>query len=139
MTEIDFYILEQESDQERLRYACRLTEKGYQLGHRVYLHCADAASAELLGRLLWSFRAGSFVPHDPAGSEPETPVHVGYDFEPREGCELLINLSDSVPPFFARFERLMEVVGAAGKAAGRERFRFYKERGYTLRHHVIGG
>jgi DNA polymerase-3 subunit chi len=52
---------------------------------------------------------------------------------------VLINLHDAPPPFFSRFERLAEVVGAdeAGAAAARERFRFYRERGYELRTHNL--
>ena len=52
---------------------------------------------------------------------------------------VLINLHDAAPPFFSRFERLAEIVGAdeAGTAAARERFRFYRERGYELRTHNL--
>ena len=52
---------------------------------------------------------------------------------------MLINLHPSPPPFFSRFERLVEIVGAGADdiAAGRERWRFYKERGYALRSHNL--
>ncbi|MCY1304906.1 DNA polymerase III chi subunit, HolC [compost metagenome] len=54
--------------------------------------------------------------------------------------QLLINLSDQPPAQFASFERLIEVVGsgAAAREAGRQRYRFYRERGYPLTHHDIG-
>jgi len=39
-----------------------------------------------------------------------------------------------VPEHFARFERLLEVVGDAPDdlTAGRERYRFYRDRGYPM-------
>ena len=53
---------------------------------------------------------------------------------------MLINLGLAPPPFFSRFERLAEIVGVdpADAEAGRERYRFYRERGYELRTHSLG-
>ena len=50
---------------------------------------------------------------------------------------MLVNLSDEVPKFFTRFARIAEIVIQAPtvRIAGRERFRFYRERGYPLHHH----
>jgi DNA polymerase-3 subunit chi len=47
---------------------------------------------------------------------------------------VLLNLGAQVPPQFARFERLLEVIGNAPDelAAGRARYRFYRDRGYVL-------
>jgi len=52
---------------------------------------------------------------------------------------LLINLGLDVPGFFSRFERVAEVVDGdeTQKAKGRERFRFYKDRGYPLETHKL--
>ena len=46
-----------------------------------------------------------------------------------------------VPAQFARFERLLEVVGNEHEelAAGRERYRFYRDRGYALNNYKQGG
>ena len=57
---------------------------------------------------------------------------------PSGTSQLLINLGADTPAHFARFERLLEIISAddADKAAGRDRYRFYKERGYPLTHHV---
>ena len=49
------------------------------------------------------------------------------------------NLRDAPPPFFSRFARLAEIVPADAAAAGRERYRFYRERGYELRAHNLAG
>jgi DNA polymerase-3 subunit chi len=53
----------------------------------------------------------------------------------------LLNLAPAVPAQFARFERLLEVVGNSEDelVAGRERYRFYRDRGYPLNNHKQGG
>ena len=50
---------------------------------------------------------------------------------------VLVNLHAEPPPFFSRFERLAEIVGVDDVPAGRERFRFYRERGYEMRTHDL--
>ena len=53
---------------------------------------------------------------------------------------VLVNLAPVPPPFFSRFERLAEIAprDEAGAAAARDRFRFYRERGYDMRTHNLG-
>jgi len=142
MTKVDFYILEETQPQQRLRFACRLAEKAWQQGHHVYIHTADAAESQRMDELLWTFRDGSFVPHqvvDGQALDESTPIHIGHGEEPAHHDTVLINLADAVPLFFSRFERVAEVIGGDEtlRAHGRERFRFYKERGYPLDHHTI--
>ena len=88
---------------------------------------------------MWTFRDGSFLPHVLAGEGEDAPVHIGHSAEPGEGFHLLINLGPEVPGFFSRFERVAEVVDGdeTQKAKGRERFRFYKDRGYPLETHKL--
>jgi len=142
MTRIDFYILEGDHAADRRRFACRLAEKAYLKGHKVYIHTADAAEAGEMDELLWSFRSGSFVPHHcttEGAADPEVPVQIGCG-EPPEGVhDVLVNLTAEVPAFFSRFLRLAEVVERAppDRARARERFRFYRERGYPLQTHSI--
>jgi DNA polymerase-3 subunit chi len=44
-------------------------------------------------------------------------------------------------PFFSRFERVIEIIGndAEDSRMGRERFKFYRDRGYELRHIDLTG
>ena len=141
MTRIDFYILAAGGD-DRAPFACRLAEKAYTRGHRIYIHVADAAAAKRLDDLLWTFSDGSFLPHavvDGGDPDPDTPVHIGFGPEP-VGQDVLINLADETPLFFSRFERVAELVGGdeASRALARERYRFYRDRGYPLESHTIG-
>jgi len=59
--------------------------------------------------------------------------------EPANDRRLLINLAAKVPPFFSRFERALEVVNQqqSVRDCGRERYRFYHQRGYPLQHHKM--
>ncbi len=141
MTRVDFYVLEDNAPQGRERLACRLADKAFRLGHRVYIHTRSAEQAAALDDLLWTFRQGSFVPHALHGKEggAGSPVLIGHDEVPDDRHELLINLADQVPSFFSRFERVMETVdqAEANRLSGRERFRFYRDRGYALQTHTL--
>jgi DNA polymerase-3 subunit chi len=140
VTRIDFYILRSDQPMERLRTACRIAEKAFLLGHDVHIHTADPALSQRMDELLWTFRDRSFVPHEVEPEDPaQWPVTIGHAREP-EPRAVLINLAEAVPPFFGRFERVAEVVDAQPevKAAGRARYRFYRERGYPLHHHDLG-
>lgn len=145
MTRVDFYVLEDSADTARARFACRLAEKAWRLKHTVHLHVGSDGEARQLDSLLWTFDDGSFLPHvlDTPGLEPglaaATPVRIGCGAPSRE-AEILVNLDDTVPLFFSNFDRVAEIVGgdATRRAAARERFRFYRDRGYAMKTHQIG-
>lgn len=139
---VEFYVLASAEPAARLHFACRLAEKVYHLGQAVHIHADDLAAATELDGLLWTFRQGSFVPHEVTrpGSAPDSPVTVGFGpGEPRQ-AELLINLAADVPAFMERFPRVAEIVDAsdAGRQLGRQRFRIYRERGREPATHTIG-
>jgi len=142
VTRIDFYVLEQGARDNRYTLACRLTDKVFREGHRVYLHTESEQEAHHLDRLLWTFRDRSFLPHGLAGRvAPErNPILVGWTTAPDDEEDVLINLSREVPDFFSRFSRVAEPLDnePGVREAGRERFRFYRSRGYPLHSHSIG-
>ncbi|MCC5863001.1 MAG: DNA polymerase III subunit chi [Gammaproteobacteria bacterium] len=147
VTRVDFYILGDDSDAQAAdTIACRLAGKAFGLGHAVYLHAASVEHAQRLDQLLWTFQQGSFVPHVAAqGWQPPvdglpTPVLLGYDEPPEaEPWDLLINTAGSVPLFFSRYARVAELVPgeSAARQLGRERYQFYRERGYELHTHKL--
>ena len=137
MTDIDFYILDNDKPQGRELMACRLAEKIYKLGRKIHIHTESASDSKTLDELLWTFRDGSFVPHNIAGQAADAAVIIGHGDEPQQHSDVLINLASDVPLFFSRFERVTEIIGQQDKAAGRERFRFYRDRGYPLKSHPI--
>jgi DNA polymerase-3 subunit chi len=140
MTRIDFHILSLLGAEAAMHYACRLTEKAWRAGHQVYLHCDDADATKALDAMLWQYRDESFIPHS---SQPAdlNPVLVGCSEHPGEHCDVLVNLAEEVPTFFSRFNRLAEIVSQQDDSlsASRERYSFYKDRGYPLKTHTVTG
>lgn len=141
MTRIDFYLVQDSQPDACSLLACRLTEKAYRMGHRVYINAASGGQLGRLDDLLWTFRAGSFLPHAVVEGMPEEapPILLGSDTAPQDMDDVLVNLAATVPPWFSRFNRVAELVGAdaAARSAARERYRFYQDRGYTLNTHRL--
>lgn len=132
-TRVDFYILAASEPASRLQFACRLTEKAYNLQHQVYAHTASAADAQRLDEMLWTFSQGSFVPHQILGSanEERAPVNIGMAEQCKDSGDLLINLTDKTPDFVSNFARVAEIIDGQeeSRQAGRERFKRYRQLG----------
>jgi DNA polymerase-3 subunit chi len=140
MTRVDFYVIEEATPRRHMVLVCRLAEKAWRQGHQVHIHCDDAAAAAELDGCLWTFKDISFIPHggpDEAHEVPVTLAHGGA--APPANADLLINLGVEVPDFFSRFERVIETTGGdpTARRAARERYRFYRHRGYSLDSHTI--
>lgn len=137
MTTIDFYT----HVDDPLAVAARLVGKAYAQHGSVRVLTRDAQTTETLDRRLWLEPATGFLPHCRLSSPVagETPILIDHALEHDGPSAVLINLGASPPPFFGRFERLAEVVGTGEDdvAAGRARFKFYRERGYELRAHNL--
>ena len=137
MTTIDFYT----HVADRLAVAARIVVKAYAAHGNVRVLTPDRSTSDALDRMLWLQTALSFLPHCRMDSTlaADTPIWIDETPEHNGPCAVLVNLHEQPPPFFSRFERLAEIVGkdAADVAAGRERFRFYRERGYELRTHNL--
>lgn len=137
MTQIDFYT----HVGNKLQTACMLSAKAFARGLRVLVYCPDAETATRFARMLWTQPAIAFVPHcapqDPLAAV--TPVIVDHEGTTLLHQEVLLNLRPNPPAFFSRFERLVEIVtlDEEDRRAARERFRFYRDRGYELRSHDL--
>lgn len=141
MTRVDFYILPQSDNAARWHFTCRLVDKALRQGNCLLIHTGSHADALTLDNLLWSAMPESFLPHDVLPAGKQTPVHIGWGEDSAHHHHLLINLGPEIPAFFSRFERVIEVVtqDPASLAESRERYRFYRERGYPLDTLRIGG
>jgi DNA polymerase-3 subunit chi len=133
MTTIDFYT----HVADRLAFAARLVAKAVAAHGSTRILTPDPATTDALDRLLWTAPATGFLPHCRIDSPVagQTPVWIDHRLEHSGPAAVLVNLHAEPPPFFSRFERLAEIVGIDDAAAGRERYRFYRERGYELRAH----
>ena len=137
MTNIDFYF----NAADRLQVACRLAGKAVKQKNRLLIYAPDPDTAGRIDKMLWTWPAIGFVPHCTvhAALAAETPVLIASNEDTLPGCEVLLNLGTGCPPHFERFARLLEVVSATNqdRETGRERFRFYRERGYKIASHDL--
>ncbi|MEZ5564583.1 MAG: DNA polymerase III subunit chi [Gammaproteobacteria bacterium] len=140
-TRVSFYVLSNGGPTARLGFACRLAEKAWKLDNRIYAHTADADMARQLDNLLWTFRQGSFVPHEllVSGVQPVAPITIGTDGSDGGMADLLINLGNTVPEFYDRYARIAEIVDGSpeGREAGRSRHRYYREQGLAPETHEV--
>lgn len=139
MTEIDFCF----NVADKLRLVSRYAAKSVKQENRLFIFAPDERVAGEVCRALWSFEQTSFIPHCRSRDAlaAETPVIVDHAAEPLIHDDMLLNLAPDYPPFFSRFKRLIEIVGneEEDKAAARDRFRFYRDRGYEIRRHDMTG
>ena len=142
MARIDFYVLSQAGEQARHNFACRLAEKAYRLDNTVHIETGARADAERIDELLWTFRDGSFVPHNIVGSgDAESPVTIACNSESAAAKDLLINLSDDIPDIAASFPRIAELVSSDPdcRQRSRKRYAVYRDQGHTVDTHDIQG
>jgi DNA polymerase-3 subunit chi len=64
MTEVDFYILSSDEQDAELRMACRITQKAWDQGLRVYVLTNTDDEATRMDDLLWTYQQDGFVPHE---------------------------------------------------------------------------
>jgi DNA polymerase-3 subunit chi len=137
MTQIDFYT----HVGDKWHTACRLAAKAYARGLRVAVLCPDAEAAQHIDRLLWTASSTGFIPHCHATHElaERTPITISYDDGEPPHDEVLLNLRETRPPMFSRFQRLIEIVSTDDndRANARDRFKFYRDRGYEIRSHDL--
>ena len=101
----------------------------------------DASMAEQLDKQLWELEDAAFVPHqlwhEDVDAVSDNTVLLGWEEPPAQQHEVLINLQTEVPYCFSRFDRLIEIVDAGQPEPGRNRYQFYRDRGYPLETHKI--
>ncbi len=137
MTSISFYT----HAPDKLSIARQLVAKAWGQKLNVLIYAPDESVAAGIDRLLWTQPALSFIPHcrDSSSLAASTPIIIGEHADALASADVLINLSDEPPPVFSRFERLMEIVTQDENDIlnGRQRYRFYKDRGYELVNHDL--
>ncbi len=132
MTQIDCY----HNQPDRLTQAVRLATLAWQRRKPITFFIPDPARAEAFDKALWSSDPLSFIPHCHSNSAEadRTLIIITDNLDAVSQDELLVNLGDDIPPGFARYQRLFEIVSRhdTDKATARERMAFYKDRGYPI-------
>jgi DNA polymerase-3 subunit chi len=121
---------------DKAAYVCRLLRKAYLKGARLTV-LAPAEQLGTLDRGLWLIGQGEFVPHCLGSDEPalrrHSPIQFVSQLDDQVPTEVLVNLGEEVPAEYARFQRVIEVVGLRDedRAAARQRWRRYQADGIT--------
>lgn len=146
MKKAAFYLLSTPSIKTRDLYACRLAEKAYQNKRKTYIYVNSPTEAQAIDTQLWTFRDISFVPHQiyipTSGADTATflpSTIIGHAEPPTNYNEVLINLTASLPPFFANFSHIIEIVPNEEtlRSAAREHQQNYRQSGYEIVTHEL--
>jgi len=141
MPKVDFYVLTQSGEPARQRFACRLAEKAWRLNNTVHIRTGDRQHAEQMDELLWTFRDGSFVPHEvyQQNAAINAPITIGCEHEIAAEHDLLINLAAEIPGDVGSFPRIAEIVSSddASRRRSRQRYADYREQGHELDTHKL--
>jgi len=138
MTRIDFYL----NAESKLHFACRIAAKALRQKLRINVYSCNELVTRSVDGLMWSTPPTSFLPHclEKNPLSAETPIIIGEQQITRFHSDLLINLELTPPPQFERYVRLVEIVSRddeIDQKSARDRYRFYKDRGYPLLHHDL--
>lgn len=142
MPEVAFYILTATSQQDKWLTACKLIEKAFKQGFVCNILTESEHHSKLIDDLLWTFRQGSFVPHQILRT-PELPqvpqILISTELRLLPKQYVLVNLSCSFSEEFMRFQRVLEILenDPDVKQAGRERYRRYQLLGANLVTHNL--
>jgi DNA polymerase-3 subunit chi len=146
MTDIKFYVCQRDGLDERLKLSYKLVNMALKHNFKIHIHTDNEQTSQKVDHLLWSQEAQSFITHtvlnedtNPQGSVSMEQVVISHDVEPIHNCDYLINLSNQRPSFFSRFLKVAEILDNNENiiSAGRERYAFYRDRGYTLEFHKL--
>lgn len=141
MARVDFYVLDDGDAARFARFVCRLTEKAFTGGLRIFIRTPIADEQRRLDDMLWTFRQGSFIPHAIAATSPAQaePVLIGDELAFNQNYDVVVNLADNIPAHYERFNRIAEVVrsDASSKETARQRFRVYRDAGLEIFSHNV--
>lgn len=153
MTNINFYVSNQEGFEHRLNIVYKLIVHALKRQLFIHIHTDNARMNKYIDDWLWTIDKCSFIPHriitqsemssgaeqTEQGEQNKETISISHNIEPIIHCDYLINLSGERPSFFSRYTKLAEVLDNSEKiiSSGRKRYVFYRERGYTLAYHKL--
>lgn len=144
MTEINFYANRNNTLDGRILLACRLVEKARQKEMQIHIHTDGYYTTRRMDEMLWIWNETSFIPHisdlsDNFEIETQEPVTISSHLPSKNKSDYLINLSNQRPEFFSNYLKMAEIIDQNETilTAGRERYSFYKQKGYTLNYYQL--
>lgn len=150
MTQVDFYLISNRVTDGCFKLASRLSNKLQRMEQRALVVTDSIDHSQHLDQVMWTFNDTSFVAHDRfevgASASSSLPAkiciseaeHVAQAFQ-AQPFDVLVNLSSSVIDLEHPSQRIAEIVDAddISKAAAREKFKLYRQRGFELKTHDI--
>lgn len=133
MTRVEFYF----NVTDKLAKATELCERAVAKGRQLTVFTQDDAMSHSLQQTLWQHTPTSFLPsaHPQDDTSAYAPIILDTTGSHLIQDDILINLKTEHPPFFSRFRYLVELVGndEDDKVAARQRYKFYRDRGYQVK------
>ncbi len=139
MTRVEFYF----NVANKQKLLLSLVEHALIKHKKVTILSSDNAHARNISAYLWQDKPNSFLPNLMANAQNANNTPIVIVCEKNENFhedaifqdDLLINLSTHQPKFFSRFTHMVELVGMddADKVAARQRYKFYRDRGYEIK------
>ncbi len=103
---------------------------------RTLVVLTEATALDRFDQLLWSRPPTRFLAHCRLGHplQSQTPIILTPHLEATPDDLTVLNLDLEIPAGFERYQALVEIISADenDRQAGRNRFRYYRERGYQL-------
>jgi DNA polymerase-3 subunit chi len=133
MTSISFYF----NVPDKTLLLAQLLQKVLHQHRKATLFVEHAEAGHALSSHLWAQANASFLANAVAEEAwaSVTPIMIAWQPHTVFQDDLLVNLQSTQLTFFSRFKQLIELVGLdeADKAAARQRFSFYRDRGYEIK------
>ena len=135
MTHIQFYTMIDREPESRWHLAGRLLEKARSLGHSTFIQVNDEQDAQELSQALWGFKPESFLAHSLLQEGIPSKIQIGWDSQHGDHNDVLLQLSDVIPDFFSRFDRVIEMNCQHPELleTSRTHYRYYQDRGYPIK------
>jgi len=127
VTKVEFHIIGPSLNVSRECVLDRLLSSEIAAGNAIHIHASNSSGkAALLKRYEQYLHNGKSL----------TICHIT---EPQSSTQVLFNLAPDVPHFFSRMKRTVEIIDVDDnrRALGRERYQFYRDRGYPLQHRQL--
>lgn len=138
MTRVEFFF----NVEDKLQKLAELSEKAVTKNVRIMVLTADDASSNSVQQFLWQ-QPLQFLPNHRVDDAlaVQSPIVIGWQTDRLVHDDVLINLQHPQSTVFSRFRRLIEIVGVdeADKVQARERYKFYRDRGYEIKSYDARG
>jgi len=145
LTRVDFY----HNVRDIIRFACRITRKLYyekiiNSEKPLIIRCQDRPHCKLVSESLNYFSSKDFLPYAEFSDRNASvsPIILSVKSEIpfwAEDLLVLVNLDSVIESTFSSYTRVIEIVDQTdlNRQQGREKYMFYKERGYAVFDHKV--